>query len=349
MKSLTEAFLSNLSFSHEQLSMLKLIGSYQGKQALFYEQSPEVLESLQKVSVIESTESSNRIEGIIAPHNRIADLVLKNTMPKNRSEEEIAGYRDVLNLLHQSASDMPVMINVILQLHHYMHQYVASEGGKWKSVDNKIEEKLPDGTINVRFIPVSAFETSQAMDSLVSGYHDCLEKWNLEPLIVIPVFVLDFLCIHPFRDGNGRCSRLLTLLLLYHFGYEVGRYISLERVFEESKESYYNALGKSSQGWHDGEHNILPWIGYFWGVLLKAYREFEERVGYITSGKGSKTEQVKVYVQRMIKPFSVSDIEKACPGVSRDTIRLVLRSMRDDGAIEATGMGRGAKWKHVRK
>ncbi|MGM0440507.1 MAG: Fic family protein [Chlamydiota bacterium] len=348
MKSLTQAFLSNLSFTHEQLSMLKLLGSYQGKQALFYEQSPEVLESLQKVSVVESTESSNRIEGIIAPHNRIADLVLKDTVPKNRSEEEIAGYRDVLNLLHQSSNDMPVSVNVILQLHHYMHKYVASEGGKWKSIDNKIEEKLPDGTKNVRFIPVSSFETPRAMDSLIDGYHNCIEDWNFEPLVVIPAFVLDFLCIHPFRDGNGRCSRLLTLLLLYHFGYEVGRYISLDRVFEESKETYYDALGASSQGWHEGKHNILPWIGYFWGVLLKAYREFEERVGFITSGRGNKTEQVKKCVRKMIKPFSVSDIEKACPGISRDTIRLVLRSLRDDDLIEAMGKGRGAKWKKKR-
>lgn len=199
----------------------------------------------------------------------------------------------------------------------------------------------------MRFTPSTAFETPFAMEHLIHQYTKSLKEWNQEPLIIIPCVILDFLCIHPFRDGNGRTARLLTLLLLYHFDYHVGRYISLERIFEESKETYYEALEKSSQGWHEGEHDIMPWMTYFWGVILRAYKEFEVRVGTVTTGKGSKAFHIRRTIDSMIAPFAISDIERACPSVSRDTVRLVLRQLRDEGIITPEGKGRGAKW--VRK
>lgn len=344
MHSLEEKYLKSLTFTAEQLTILRTIGEYQGKQGLYFKQSPEILKGLQQVAVIESSESSNRLEGITAPHHRIAELINQNTMPKDRSEQEIAGYRDALNLIHQSSQHMSFSLNVILQLHSWLYRYLPNPGGQLKTTDNEIIEIRPDGQKRVRFIPSNAFETPLAMENLVKGYEMSIHQWNVEPLIIIPATILDFLCIHPFRDGNGRTARLLTLLLLYHFDYQVGRYISLERIFEESKESYYETLEKSSQGWHQGEHNLLPWMTYFWGVLLRAYKEFEGRVGTLTNGKGNKAQHIRVTVENMIGPFSISDIERACPSVSRDTIRLVLRQLRDESAIISEGKGRGAKW-----
>lgn len=203
----------------------------------------------------------------------------------------------------------------------------------------------------MRFIPSNAFETPLAMENLGKGYEMSVNQWNLEPLIVIPATILDFLCIHPFQDGNGRIARLLTLLFLYHVDYQVGGYISLERIFEESKESYYETLEKSSQGWHEGKHNLMPWMTYFWGVLLRAYKEFEGRVGTLRTGKGNKAHYIRLTIENMLGPFSISDIERACPSISRGIIRLVhcivLRQLRDEKLIFSEGKGRGAKW--VRK
>jgi Fic family protein len=224
------------------------------------------------------------------------------------------------------------------------YRYLPNPGGQWKTTDNEITEIHPDGKKRVRFIPSNAFETPLAMEKLIKGYEMSIHQWNVEPLIIIPATILDFLCIHPFRDGNGRTARLLTLLLLYHFDYQVGRYISLERIFEESKESYYETLEKSSHEWHQGQHNLLPWMTYFWGVLLRAYKEFEGRVGTLTTGKGNKAHHIRLTVENMIGPFSISDIERACPSVSRDTIRLILRQLRDEAIIVSEGKGRGAKW-----
>lgn len=347
MPSLNEDILNFLFFNSEQLSTLRTIGEYQGKQELYFKQFPEILKGLQQVSIIESSESSNRLEGITAPHQRIADIVVKNTAPEDRSEQEIAGYRDALNLIHHSAHHMSFSTNVIMQIHNWLYRYLPTPGGQWKASDNQITEIYPDGRKRIRFTPSSAFETPRAMEHLVTQYSKCLSEWNLEPLVVIPAVILDFLCIHPFRDGNGRTARLLTLLLLYHFDYQVGRYISLERIFEESKESYYETLEKSSQGWHEGEHNIMPWMTYFWGVILRAYKEFEQRVGTLTTGKGSKASHIKRTIESMMGPFAISDIERACPSVSRDTVRLVLRQMRDEGIISPEGKGRGAKWVRI--
>jgi len=348
MRSINPKLMQSLAFTAEHATTLKTIGEYKGKQDLFRNQTPQILESLKQAAIIESVESSNRLEGITAPDQRLEALVLKSTTPGNRSEQEIAGYRDALNLIHESAAFIPFSINVILQLHAMVNRFLPDPGGKWKMTNNEIVEKNPDGTVKrIRFTPLEPVRTPQAMEDLVAFYKDAIERDRREPLVVIPLAILDFLCIHPFPDGNGRVARLLTLLLLYHFDYEVGRYISLERIFEESKETYYEALERSSQGWRQGKHDVFPWMTYFWGVLLAAYKEFEERVGQVAAGKGSKTDLIRTTVERRLQPFNIGDIDQECPGISRDMIRVVLRQLRDEGAIVLSGKGRGAKW--VRK
>jgi Fic family protein len=348
MTSLSQNYLSNLAFTAEQVSALRSLGECRGRQTLFEKQRPEVLRELRTVATIESTDSSNRLEGITAPGARIKDLVLHNTNPRNRSEQEIAGYRDALELIHEAGKDMPVTVNVIRQLHSRIYSYLAEDGGRWKAVDNDIVERGPDGEIlRVRFSAVAAVATPHAMDSLVERYQAAAQAGQ-EPLVLIPLLVLDFLCIHPFRDGNGRVARLITLLLLYHFDYEVGRYISLERIFEKTKESYYGTLGASSQGWHQSEHDVGPWLNYFWGVLQRAYTEFEERVGHLGSGRGAKSQQVRDAVARKLGSFAISDLERDCPGVSKETIRKVLQSMREQRLVQLRGRGRGARWRQTK-
>ena len=348
MNSISTSYLSNLTFKAEQLSALRNLGECRGRQTLFERQRPEVLRELRTIAAIESTDASNRLEGITAPGSRIKDLVLHNTKPRNRSEQEIAGYRDALELIHESRKDMPVTINVIKQLHSRLYGHLAEAGGRWKPVDNDIVERGPDGQIiRIRFHTVSAVATPQAMGALLERY-EASEQAVQEPLVLIPLFVLDFLCIHPFRDGNGRVARLITLLLLYHFGYDVGRYISLERIFEKTKESYYETLEASSQGWHEAEHDVNPWLDYFWGVMQRAYNDFEERVGHIGSGRGSKSQQVREAVARVPGSFAISELERVCPGVSKETIRNVLRLMRDEGLVEMRGRGRGARWRQTK-
>jgi Fic family protein len=343
--SLAPGYLRSLTFSAEDASTLQKIGEYKGKQTLFTEQTPEVLDSLRQVAIVESSESSNRLEGITAPRERVEALVLKASMPATRSEQEIAGYRDALALIHESADHMALTVNVILQVHSIIYRYLPNEGGRWKMTDNEIVERSSDGTLlRVRFRTVAAVATPAAMDQLVERYRVAIDEGRLEPLVVVPLAVFDFLCIHPFTDGNGRTARLLTLLLLYHFGYQVGRYISLERIFEESRETYYETLEASSKGWHEGTHDVRPWLRYFWGVMLAAYREFEERVGQVTTGRGSKTAHVRRVVERRLVPFAISEIEAECPGISRDMIRVVLRQLREEGALTVVGAGRAARW-----
>jgi Fic family protein len=345
MKSLNINLLNSINFSIEQMATLKTIGECRGRQDLFYKQSREVIDNLRQIAIIESSESSNRIEGITVAPDRIEPLILKSTTPQNRSEQEVAGYRDALELVHESGKHMDLSVNIILQLHAMMYRYMPSPGGRWKPTDNEIVEKNSDGTVKrVRFKAVSAFGTPSAMDDLVESYKDAIDKHAHEPLVIIPLAILDFLCIHPFRDGNGRISRLLTLLLLYHFDYEVGRYISLERIFEETKETYYETLEKSSQLWHEGKHDVMPWLNYFWGVLLRAYREFEERVSNVKTGRGSKTDQIRQAIERKIGPFSITDIESEFPTISRDMIRLVFRKLKTEGKVKPQGRGRSAKW-----
>lgn len=344
MRSLSPSFLDAIRLTSEEASTLQALGEHRGKQELYRRQTPELLESLKQTAVIESSESSNRLEGVTAPHDRIEALVLKTTAPRDRSEQEIAGYRDGLNLIHESAQDMPFSVNVILQLHTILYRYLPQPGGRWKATQNEIVEKKPDGTVRaVRFVPVEPVATPQAMDDLARLYQLAMADGR-EPLVLVPLTILDFLCIHPFTDGNGRAVRLLTVLLLYHFGYDVVRYISLERLIEESSKSYYDTLYKSSKRWHDGDHDPMPWMTYFWGVLLRSYREFEERVGVVAAGGGNKEDLVRAAVGRRIRPFAISELEADCPAVSRDWIRLILRRMKDEGKVTVTGKGRGAKW-----
>jgi Fic family protein len=300
------------------------------------------------VALVESNESSNRLEGIRAPRQRLEAIVLRDTRPRNRSEQEIAGYRDVLQLLHEQASEIPFSSNVILQFHRDLYGFLPQEGGRWKAVDNEIVEKDSEGNIvRVRFHPTPAVVTPGAMDTLVREFEKAEALGEPDALVLIPATVLDFLCIHPFTDGNGRIARLLTLQLLYRAGYEVGRYISLERHFESSRETYYETLEASSRGWHEGRHDLFPWLRYFWGVLLHAYAELEARVGTISGGRGSKTRQVRAVVEQRITPFSISEIERDCPGVSRELIRRVLRAMKTEGMLRVLGRGRGARWIRV--
>jgi Fic family protein len=269
----------------------------------------------------------------------------------SRSEEEIAGYRDALEELHGYSDRFPVNENTLLHFHDMINRYTAAHGGRWKRVDNVILERWKDASGKIhertRFRPVPAAETPSAIAQFVQAYDRAIHQDRREPLVVIPLAILDFLCIHPFEDGNGRCSRLLTLLLLYHFGYEVGRYISLERVIEQSKQTYYEALEASSRDWHQGMHDPHPWLNYSWGVLIAAYKEFAERVGTIQTARGSKTERVRSAVMRRLGEFAISDIERDCPTVSRDMIRVVLNQMREEGLVELEGRGRGAKWHRI--
>lgn len=344
MHSLNPVFLDALRLNAADASTLQALGERRGRQELFRRQTPDLMEALREAAIVESTESSNRIEGVVAPHARIEALVLNWTIPRNRSEQEIAGYRDALNLIHESAREMAFSVNVVLQLHTMLYRYHGGLGGRWKTTQNEIVERDREGKIHrVRFVPPSPVATPGLMESLAVEYGHAVGS-SREPLILIPLAVLDFLCIHPFNDGNGRMARLLTLQLLYHFGYDVGRYISLERIIEESKETYYEALEASSQNWHEGQHDALPWTRYFWGVVLRAYAEFEERVGTVTGGRGAKTALVEAAVARRVVPFAISDIEAECPGVSRDWIRIVLRRLRDQRRIVRRGKGRGAKW-----
>jgi Fic family protein len=345
MRSLTFEHLAALRFDATQLATIQQLGEARGRQDLFVAQIPEQLEVLRESASVESTESSNRIEGVVAAPGRVEAIVRNAAPARDRSEQEIAGYRDALQLIHESHEHMAFTVNVVLQLHSILFRYLPAGGGIWKATDNEIVERDGQGRVTrVRFTPVPAVGTPGAMRDLASNYEAVLARGEVDPLILVPLVVFDFLCIHPFRDGNGRVSRLLTQLLLYYFRYEVGRYISLERVMEQTRETYYEALERSSQGWHEGRHDAKPWLDYFWGVLLRAYREFEERVDTLSKGRGSKTEQVREAVGRRIGPFSISDIEKDSPGVSRDMVRVVLRQLRDEGAITPLGKGRGARW-----
>lgn len=343
MNSLTPDYIERLKFTAEDLSAIRNLGEASGKQRLWMAQTPEQLESLRSVAIIESTESSNRIEGVVAPAARLRDIVLHATAPRDRSEQEIAGYRDVLQLVHESHEHMPFTSNVVRQLHQKLFAYHPSGGGDWKSTDNDIVERDASGSVvRVRFRPVAAHLTAEAMQK-TAQLHAAARERHIEPLVLSGLTVLDFLCVHPFRDGNGRMSRLLTLLLLYHAGHRVGRYISLERVVEQSKDGYYESLEQSSRDWHAGRHDAMPWLRYYWGVLTRAYRELEQRMGTVT-GKGSKSERVLAAIERRIGPFRITDIELECPDVSRELIRLVLREQRDKGILRSEGTGRGARW-----
>lgn len=345
MKSFSQDYLEKLVVPQRVITMIRKLGEHKGKQELYKKQSPEMLENLRQVALIESTESSNRIEGVVADTKRLRAIVEEKVKPANRSEAEIAGYRDVLNTIHQSHAHVPFTERVVLQLHRDLMKYAGAQGGAWKATQNEITETLPGGKKRVRFVPVPPHLTEEAMRTLHGRFAEIETTQSLDPLLLIPLYVLDFLCIHPFLDGNGRLARLIALLLLYHHGYEVGRYVSLERIIEQTKESYYDTLYQSSQGWHESRQDVLPWVEYFLSTMLAAYAEFESRFGKVSKGRGSKTDTVKNAIDGFVADFSLTDIEKACPLVSRDMIRRVLFDLKKEGLVVCLGRGPSARWR----
>lgn len=315
-----------------------------GRQQLYTRQSPQKLKALREHSLIESSVSSNRIEGVTIETARRATVVMGRPTLKDRDEEEIAGYRDALNLIHSVPPRLAITEENIIRL-HAMARGEIWDAGKYKEKDGDIIEKYPDGKVRVRFRPVRAGAmTRDAMTELVNLWNDCTRgKW-VHPLVALAAFNLDFLCVHPFRDGNGRVSRLLLLLMSYHAGAEVGRYISLERLIEQNKERYYETLEISSAGWHEGKHDPWPYINFLLYTLKLAYREFEERVGQTPEPKGAKAQLVRDAVLKMVGEFRAVDIEVACPGVGRDWIRTVLAQMKAAGEVTSHGRGPGARW-----
>lgn len=323
--------------------LLSDIAESKGRQDLFTKQAPQVLRALRETALLQSVESSNRIEGVTVEPDRLRPLVIGNARPKDRPEQEIHGYRQALNRIHAAAAHLPVTPDGLQELHRIC-QEGAGDAGRWKGIDNDIIEFRPGEPPRVRFRPVRVAETPAAVDELCLSYRHALNQAVAPPLLVVSALVLDYLCIHPFRDGNGRVSRLLTLLTLYHHGYEVGRYISLERLIEDSREEYYEALRRSSADWHEGRHDLLPWVNYLLATIRRAYRLFEERAGEVRSPRGAKTALVEEAIRGLAGPFGVTDLERLCPGVSRDMIRRVLRTLQKAGQVECLGRGPGAKW-----
>ncbi len=323
--------------------LLTDVAEAKGRQDLYTRQAPQVLQALRETALIQSVESSNRIEGVTVAPGRLRPLVLESAKPRNRSEEEILGYRRALDLLHTSPSDLEVRPELLKRLHAIL-QEGSGDAGQWKKVDNEIVEVRADGPPLVRFRPVRVAETPTAVEELCLSYRHTVNQGEVPPLMAVAALVLNFTCIHPFRDGNGRVSRLLTLLTLYQSGYEVGRYISLERLVEESREDYYDALKRSSEGWHEGRHDLFPWLNYFLTVLKRAYRELEERAGLIRSARGAKTVLIEAAVAAFPGKFTLAALERAAPGVSRDMVRRVLRRLQKEGKVECLGMGPGAAW-----
>ena len=347
MRSFEHGYLLETPISHSLAMTLRAIGEFRGRQVLYSEQSPEVLETLRRVAMIQSVESSNRIEGITVLPERLSELVMQKTTPHDRPEQEVAGYREVLDDVHLHYASLRLSTKLILQWHRTMYRFTGEKRGEWKSKDNAIVEVRPNGRQVVRFRPASALVTAEFMRRLVNLFDQSLAEGKTDPLLLIAGFVLDFECIHPFMDGNGRIGRLLTLLLLYEAGYEVGRYISLERIVEESKETYYEALRKSSHGWHEARHDLRPWWEYFLGMLTAAYNEFEARVGTITSARGAKREMVRRAIERLPDPFTIADLRRASAGVSPRTLKRALTELANSGKIKCVGAGPGAKWVHL--
>jgi Fic family protein len=320
------------------------LGEARGKQDLFTKQSPQKLKALRENAMIESAVSSNRIEGVTVDQARIKAVVFGKSLLRDRDEEEVRGYRDALNLIHEQGRRLSVTEETILNLHRLCRGNVW-DAGRYKDKDGDIIERYPDGRERVRFKTVGAATTPTFMHDLIDLWNrGLLEKW-VHPLITLAAFNLDFLCIHPFRDGNGRVSRLVLLLQCYHLGYEVGRYISLERLIEQNKERYYETLEQSSEGWHEGRHDPWPYINFVLYTLKTAYQEFEERVGKMKSPRGAKTELVESAINALSGEFALVDLERACPGVSRDMVRRVLRSLQKMKRIECLGRGPGASWR----
>jgi Fic family protein len=324
------------------------LGELRGKQSLYTQQSPQRLKVLRESALIESALSSNRIEGVTIDPKRVRDiLVAPRPLFRDRDEEEVRGYRDALALIHKDAAALPICDQTIRRLHALTRGEIW-DSGEYKSKDGDIIERYPDGSERVRFRTVPAAQTPAAMEHLVRDWQRCLEERWVPPLLALAAFNLDFLCIHPFRDGNGRVSRLLWLLQSYQLGFEVGRYISLERLVEENKDRYYETLEHSSQGWHEGRHDPWPYINYVLSIMKSAYRDFVERVGEVRAPRGEKRRLVIDGINRLLSSsrggFRISELEQVCPGVSRDMVRHVLREQQEQGRVSCSGRGAGASW-----
>ena len=333
----------NVELPLSSVWLMNSIAEYKGKQELYVKQSPQVLKSLVEIALIESAESSNRIEGVTVAKPRLRPLIIGHSKPRDRSEEEVAGYRKALDLIHTKHKSLRITPETIKELHR-LCRGEAWDAGKWKEKDNDIIRKHPDGHVEVIFKPVSAKDTPRMAKQLCLAYENSVNQLKYPDLYAIACLVLDFLCIHPFRDGNGRVSRLLTLLALYQHGYQVGKYISIERITEQSKETYYESLNKSSQKWHQAKHDVFPWFNYLLGTTLGAYKEFEERAANVKPSRGAKTEIVIKAIEKQFGEFTIADIERECPAVSWDMIRIVFRKLQKEKKIRCLGKGKSAKW-----
>ena len=327
----------------EIVKKLTLIHEYKGEQRLFIEAHKDELNELVEIAKVQSTEASNRIEGISTAEDRLKNLVQAKTTPRNRDESEIAGYRDVLNTIHENYDYIPINTNYILQLHRDLYKFLGNvDGGVFKTSDNIIQETDADGNERIRFKPVAAWETPASINELCKVFSEA--KNEVEPLLLDIMFILDFLCIHPFNDGNGRMSRLLTLLLLYQSGFIVGKYISIEKIIEESKETYYEALQDSSINWHENENDYKPFVNYMLGVIVKAYKEFESRVKLLTAPNLSKAARIREIIKNHIGTITKSELMAMNPDISDTTIQRALAELLKNGEIEKIGGGRYTKY-----
>ncbi len=331
--------------SPEIVSLLTAVHEQKGKQKLYIEAKPEILSAMLEVAKIQSTSASNRIEGIYTSDSRFKQLIREEIEPRNRPEQEIVGYRETLKTIHENYEHIPLTASMILQLHRDLYSFTPSSiGGQWKSTENYIEEVDSDGNRRLRFKTVSAFDTPEAMEKLCAEFNEVKSKSNIDMLLVISLFVFDFLCIHPFGDGNGRMSRLLTLLLLYKEGYIVGKYISVEKIVESTKDSYYDALYDSSINWHEGENDYKAFVTYYLEIILKAYVEFEGRVEHTQNRKISKPERIRSLFNSRIGKLTKSEIATLCPDISISTIETTLRNLLENKVIIKIGAGRSTAY-----
>lgn len=328
-------------FTTNIINAVSLIHEYKGKQTLYIETKKDSLINLLNIAKIQSAEYSNKIEGIKTSDVRIKELINEKVAPKNRNEEEIAGYRDVLELIHESYDNIPITPNIILQLHKILYKYSSSSiGGKFKMTDNVIEEIDEIGNKKIRFKPISAVETPIAIEKLCNNYNELIQKGEIDPLILIPIFILDFLSIHPFTDGNGRMSRLLTLLLLYKNGYIVGKYISIEKIVENTKESYYETLKKSSINWYTNNNDYSFFTEYYLSIILRAYKDFSNRIEYMTNKKMTAKDRILLLIEKNIAKISKKQITEICPDISITTIEKALSELVNEETILKIGDGR---------
>lgn len=332
-------------FTPEIVNYIAAIREYKGKQVLYMKAQPDVLSAMLDIAKIQSTGASNRIEGIYTSEMRLTQLVRHKSEPKNRDEQEIAGYREVLSTIHDNYEYIVPRSNVILQLHRDLYSYnPTSVGGRYKNVDNVIEEMDKQGQKRVRFQPLSAFETLDAMERLCHEFLLAIDTAKIDSLLLIPMFILDFLCIHPFNDGNGRMSRLLTLLLLYREGYFAGKYISLEMMIEKTKESYYETLEQSSHHWHTNQNNYAPFVSYYLSVILAVYKEFESRVDFVKTRGVTKADRIRLLISNTLGKVTKAQIAEKCPDISITTIEKTLAALLKQGLIKKVGVGRATAY-----